>query len=55
MLPSEVRELHEKQKQLDKRIEQVYDAAITKVIGVINRNKELSDELKQKLIKEILK
>lgn len=54
-LPSRVKEEAEKHKQLDKRLEEVYNAALSKVVGVMNRSKDITSDIKDKLIKEIYK
>ncbi len=54
-MPSEERAEKESLKQIEKRIEEAYQAAIRKCVGVVNRNKFISDATKQDLIKEFNK
>lgn len=54
-LPSQIKEETEKHKQLDKRLEEVYNSALSKAVGVINRSKDIPSDIKDKLIKEIYK
>ncbi len=54
-MPSEQRAEKESLKQIEKRIEEAHAAAIRKCIGVVNRNKYISDATKQDLIKEFHK
>lgn len=55
MLPSEQRADKESLKQIENRVEEAYQSAIRKCIGVVNRNKFISDATKQDLIKEFNK